>query len=69
MNNPEQSSLVSVVAANIARQEGLEQVEVQAIGVINKDLEKRLLQQGFQKTTVIVDGDQVGALTKTFNAR
>jgi hypothetical protein len=54
---------------DFARQEGLESVEVQAIAVINPDLQKRLLQQGFQKTTVVVDGEKVDALTKTIRVR
>jgi RHS repeat-associated protein len=65
------SSIKSLVNSvkDFARQEGLGKVELQAIGVINKDLEKRLLQQGFQRTTVLVDGEKVDALTKTIRVR
>ena len=52
-----------------AKQEGLSEVRVQAVAVVNKDLEERLIKQGWQKTTVIVDGEKVSAYTRTFQVR
>jgi hypothetical protein len=54
---------------DFARQEGLDNVEVQAIAVRNPKLEKQLLQQGFRRTTVMVDGVETSALTKTISVR
>lgn len=47
-------------------EQGLSKIEVQAIAVINSKLEKFLIKQGFQKTTVVVEGEKVVAYTKTF---
>ena len=49
-----------------AKEQGLSKIEVQAIAVINPKLEKFLIKQGFQKTTVVVEGEKVAAYTKTF---
>ena len=50
---------------DFARGEGVSAVEIQPIAVINPDLEKALIKQGFQKATVIVDGEKVEAFVKT----
>jgi GNAT superfamily N-acetyltransferase len=49
-----------------AKEQGLSKIEVQAIAVINPKLEKFLIKQGFEKTTVVVEGETVVAYTKTF---
>ena len=49
-----------------AKEQGLSKIEVQAIAVVNSKLEKFLIKQGFQKTTVVVEGEKVAAYTKTF---
>jgi len=36
-----------------AKEQGLSKIQVQAIAVINPKLEKFLIKQGFEKTTVI----------------
>jgi hypothetical protein len=54
---------------DFARQEGFAKVEIQAIAVVNSDLERRLLAQGFQRTTVMVEGERVAALTRTISVR
>jgi len=55
--------------AAFAKEQGLSKVEVQAIAVRNPSLERKLVQQGFQKTTVHVLGEDVPAYSKTFNVR
>jgi RHS repeat-associated protein len=51
---------------DFAKKEGFSKIEVQAIAVINKRLEKILIKQGFTKTKVMVEGELVEAYTKTF---
>ncbi len=52
-----------------AKEQGLSKVEVQAIAVVNPSLERKLVKEGFQKTTVRVLGQDVPAYTKTFNVK
>lgn len=54
---------------DFARSQGVSTVEIQAIAVVNKDLEKALIKQGFQKATVLVDGEKVEAFVKTINIK
>lgn len=53
-----------------AKQEGAQNVRVQAVGVINKELEQKLVKQGFEKTTVWVEGfGNTPAYAKTFRLK
>lgn len=52
--------------ADFAKQGGLSEVKLQAVAVINKDLEQRLIERGFEKATVVVDGESTTAYSKTF---
>ena len=52
-----------------AKEEGLSKVKLQAVAVVNKDLEQKLVKQGWEVTTVVVDGETVTAYTKTFQVR
>jgi hypothetical protein len=54
---------------DFARGQGVSTVELQAIAVVNTDLQKALIKQGFQKTTVLVDGEQVEAFVKTIKVQ
>jgi hypothetical protein len=54
---------------DFAKQQGASTVELQAIAVVNPDLVKALIRQGFQKATVIVDGEKVEAYVKTIKVQ
>jgi RHS repeat-associated protein len=54
---------------DFARAQGAKTIELQAIAVINKDLEKALIKQGFEKKTVLVDGQKVEAYVKTIRLK
>jgi hypothetical protein len=54
---------------DLARQEGLKKIELQAIAVVNKDLQKRLIADGWKLTKVKVLGQEVEAYAKTIELR
>jgi hypothetical protein len=54
---------------DLARQEGLKKIELQAIAVVNKDLQKRLVADGWKLTKVKVLGQEVEAYVKTIELR
>lgn len=55
--------------AAFAKEQGLSKVEVQAIAVRNPAIERKLIKDGFRRTTVRSLGQEVSAYTKTFDIK
>lgn len=67
------STLIGSLYKNImalAKQEGASAVKINAVAVVNKDLEKKLIDDGWRKTTVWIQGaGDTPAYTKTIRLK
>jgi len=54
---------------NFAKEEGLKEVQISGVAVINKSLEKKMIKNGWQLTEVKVGEEIATAYTKTFKVK